>query len=98
MQPVLAPLTDPDDAAFAEQLIHRYEGKIALREGDPSVAAVKAEHISTARHLRLVAIEAERECLYRLHAQNAINDETLRIIEEELDEREMLSSASPLRG
>jgi hypothetical protein len=45
-----------------------------------------------------VAIAAERECLYRLHAQNAINDETLRLIEEELDEREMLSSAGPLRG
>jgi CPA1 family monovalent cation:H+ antiporter len=27
-----------------------------------------------------------------------VNDETLRIIEEELDEREMLSSAEPLRG
>ena len=29
---------------------------------------------------------------------NTINDETLRIIEEELDEREMLSSTSPLGG
>ena len=98
MQPVLATLTDPDEQAFARQMVHRYEDKIALREGGPSVAAARAEHISTARHLRLVAIDAERECLYRLHAQNAINDETLRIIEEELDEREMLSSASPLRG
>jgi len=48
--------------------------------------------------LRLVGIKAERDCLYRLHAQGTVNDETLRIIEEELDEREMLSSAEPLRG
>ena len=27
-----------------------------------------------------------------------LNDETLRVIEEELDEREMISSADPLRG
>ena len=98
VQPVLPTLTDPDEYAFAQQMIHRYEDKIALREGGPSVAAAHVEHISTARRLRLVAIAAERECLYRLHAQNAINDETLRLIEEELDEREMLSSAGPLRG
>jgi CPA1 family monovalent cation:H+ antiporter len=96
--PLLATLADPDEHAFALQMIHRYEDKIALREGGPGVAAARAERISIARHLRLVAIGAERECLYRLHAQNAINDETLRIIEEELDEREVLSSASPLRG
>lgn len=98
VQPVLATLADPDERAFAQQLIHRYEDKIALRELAPSEAAARAERISTARRLRLAAIAAERERLYQLHARNAINDETLRIIEEELDEREMLSSASPLRG
>ena len=79
VQPALA---DHTTHAFAEQLIHRYEGKILLREGDPGVAASKAGRISTARQLRLAGIQAERECLYRLHAQSAINDETLRIIEE----------------
>jgi monovalent cation/hydrogen antiporter len=95
VQPALA---DRNTHAFAEQLIHRYEGKIMLREAEPGVAASKARRISTARQLRLEGIQAERDCLYRLHAQSAINDETLRIIEEELDEREMLSSADPLRG
>ncbi len=96
--PRLAHLDNPGTRAFAEQLIHRYEGKIALREAEPATALAKAERIAAARSLRLVGIEAERDCLYRLHAQGAINDETLRIVEEELDEREMLSSAEPLRG
>ena len=61
-------------------------------------ASSTAEHIAAARLLRLAAIEAERECLYRLHARNDINDETMRLIEEELDQREILSSATPLRG
>ncbi|MBK7276899.1 MAG: hypothetical protein IPI08_10200 [Betaproteobacteria bacterium] len=59
---------------------------------------MKAEHISGARQLRLAGIQAERDCLHRLHAQTVINDETLRLLEEELDEREMLSSADALRG
>ena len=39
VQPVLATLTDPDEHAFAQQLIHRYEDKIVLREGAPRAAA-----------------------------------------------------------
>ena len=91
-------LSDPRTRRYAEDLIHRYEGKIALRESAPGVAEDKAARIARARHLRLVGIQAERECLYRLHAKNAINDETLLTIEQELDEREMLSTVSPLRG
>ena len=78
--------------------MRRYEDKIELREGDPDTVAVKAAHIASARQLRLAGIQAERECLHRLQAEGVINDETMRLIEEELDEREMLSSASPLRG
>ncbi len=98
VRPVIAMLPDPEDREFGLQLIHRYQGKIALREGGADAAEASAAHISTARQLRLTAIDAERERLYRLHAQDSINDETMRILEEELDEREMLSSASPLRG
>jgi monovalent cation/hydrogen antiporter len=97
VQPAIATLTDPEDLAFARGLLQRYEGKIVLRGGGAGAAA-KASHIALARRLRLAGIEAEREQLYRLHAQGDINDETLRIIEEELDEREILSSADPLRG
>ena len=96
--PLVTQAANPGTRAFAEQLIHRYEGKIALREADAATADAKARRISAARKLRLTGIRAERECLYRLHAQADINDETLLLIEEELDEREMLSSAEPLRG
>ena len=96
--PLVTQAANPGTRAFAEQLIHRYEGKIALREADAATADAKARRISAARKLRLTGIQAERECLYRLHAQADINDETLLLIEEELDERELLSSAEPLRG
>jgi CPA1 family monovalent cation:H+ antiporter len=95
--PTLATPADAEERAFAQSLIHRYEGKIDLRQGGP-LAATKSAQIAAARRLRLAGIWAERERLYQLHADGAINDETLRVIEEELDEREMLSSAEPMRG
>ena len=98
VETALPGLNDPAEREFALQLIQRYQGKIALREGSADEASSTAEHIAAARLLRLAAIEAERECLYRLHARNDINDETMRLIEEELDQREILSSATPLRG
>ena len=48
--------------------------------------------------VRLAAIGAERQRLHELHAADTINDETLRIIEEELDERELVSMISVDRG
>ncbi len=95
---LLPQLPDPGQRAFVQQLIHRYESKIKLRESAPEAAAAQAERIAAARHLRRVGIDAERECLHRLHAQHTINDETVRIIEQELDEREIVSSADPQRG
>jgi CPA1 family monovalent cation:H+ antiporter len=98
VEPLLDGMTDPSQRAFVQQLIHRYESKIALRESPPDEAAAQAERIAAARGLRLRAIEAERECMHQLHARNIINDETVRVIEQELDEREIVSSADPLRG
>lgn len=98
VETALPGLNDPAEREFALQLMQRYQSKIALREGSADEASSTAEHIAAARLLRLAAIEAERECLYRLHARNDINDETMRLIEEELDQREILSSATPLRG
>ena len=91
-------LADPEDALFAEQLVRRYQGKLELLEGDPEHARVRAAHIALRRRLRLVAISAERQRLYALRADDAINDETLHIIEEELDERELVSLSSVDRG
>ncbi len=98
VEPLLASITEPSQRAFVQQLIHRYESKIALRESPPGEAAAQAERIAAARRLRLLAIEAERECMHHLHAQNIINDETVRVIEQELDEREIVSSLDPSRG
>ena len=98
LEPLMSRLTHPEDRNFAEALIHRYEGKITLATADADEAGRKAERIALARSLRLQAIFAERECLHRLHADAAINDEVLLRIESELDERELLSLADPLRG
>lgn len=98
LEPLMSRLTDPEDRNFAEALIHRYEGKVTLATADAGSASRKAERIALARSLRLQAIRAERECLQRLHAEARINDEVLLLIEAELDERELMSSADPLRG
>lgn len=91
-------LADAEDVSFAQQLVRRYEGKLELLEGDTRHASLRATHIALRRQLRLAAILAERERLHELHAADAINDETLRLIESELDERELISSTSVDRG
>jgi len=96
--PVARRTNDPEDRAFANALLSRYEGKVELRELAPEAAALRAAHIAAARQLRLEAIAAERERLRELLAADAINDETARLIEAELDERELVSSADPDRG
>jgi CPA1 family monovalent cation:H+ antiporter len=94
----LGSLSDPEDRAFAEQLIHRYQGKVELRESDASHIAQRIERIGTARKLRLRAIDAERQRLHELRDTQVVNDETVRAIETELDEREIMSSMAPNRG
>ncbi|HCZ17858.1 MAG TPA: Na+/H+ antiporter [Accumulibacter sp.] len=95
---VASDLSDPEDLAFAEQLARRYQGKIELLEGDPGHATLRATHIAVRRRLRLAAIGAERQRLRELRASDVINDESLRLIEAELDERELVSSISVDRG
>ena len=98
VRPVAEKATDPEDKAFANALLSRYEGKVELRELVPEAAALRAAHIAAARQLRLAAIAAEREQLDELLKADTINDETACLIEEELDERELVSSADPERG
>ncbi|RDE50058.1 MAG: Na+/H+ antiporter [Candidatus Accumulibacter meliphilus] len=95
---VASDLTDAEDIAFVEQLLGRYRGKLELHEGDPGHASLRATHIGLRRRLRLAAIAAERQRLRELRAANVINDETQRVIEEELDERELVSMISIDRG
>jgi CPA1 family monovalent cation:H+ antiporter len=98
LQPVLARLENEEDRAFGRALISRYEGKVALREGSSEAAAQRAERIAMARHLRLEGIAAERARLDELLRTERINDDTARLIEEELDERELVTSADPDKG
>ena len=69
-----------------------------LRESPPETAAMHAERIAAARHLRLAGIAAERARLLELLKADEINDETARVIEEELDERELVTAADPDKG
>jgi len=98
LEPLIPTLDNPGTQAFAAQQIHRYRSKIVLHEGSPQAAASKAERIAAAREVRLKAIAAERDCLEQLRSSDRINDETMLVIEEELDERERMSLADPARG
>lgn len=98
VRPALDRLHDDEDRRFALALLGRYQGKVDLRESPVEVAAMRAQHIAAARQLRLDGIAAERTRLRELLQADAINDETARAIEEELDERELVTSADPDKG
>ncbi len=98
VQPALERLDQEEDRAFARALLARYQGKVDLRESPPELAARRAERIGAARQLRLDGIAAERARLDELLKADEINDETARLIEEELDERELVTSADPDKG
>jgi CPA1 family monovalent cation:H+ antiporter len=98
LQPAIASIDNEEDRRFASALLARYEGKVALREGSPEAAAMRAERITAARRLRLEGIAAERARLDELLGSGQINDETALAIEEELDERELVTSADPDKG
>jgi len=98
VKPAAARFDQEEDQAFGRALLGRYQGKVDLRESPPETAAMRAERIAAARHLRLVGIAAERARLVELLKADEINDETARLIEEELDERELVTSADPDKG
>jgi len=82
------PESDPHEQAFAGQLIAWYERKIEHLETDESDREDIDTQLKVERNLRLNAISAEREELLRMHADRSINEETLRIIQREIDHLE----------
>ncbi|MDQ2916492.1 MAG: Na+/H+ antiporter [Pseudomonadota bacterium] len=79
-----------DDLAFTRRLIADYETRIA-REMAEGPRAVDAEaRVFSEHRLRLAAINAERTELHKLRDSGAINDETLRTIEAQIDHAESL--------
>jgi NhaP-type Na+/H+ or K+/H+ antiporter len=98
VKPAAERFEQEEDRAFGRALLGRYQGKVDLRESPPELAAMRTERIAAARHLRLVGIAAERARLLELLKADEINDETARMIEEELDEREVVTAADPDKG
>ena len=91
-------LTNTDDRLFVEQLLREYEGQIEVHAGKHESASLHLMRTAMRRQLRLAAIEAERTRLHELRAADTINDEVQRIIEAELDERELLAASALVRG
>ena len=91
-------LTNAEDRLFVEQLLREYEGQIEVHAGKHESASLHLMRTAMRRQLRLAAIEAERTRLHELRAADTINDEVQRIIEAELDERELLAASALIRG
>lgn len=90
----LRELAQPEDRLFAEQLLRESAGRIELYAGAEPLARMRAMRWDVRRSLRLAAIAAERKRLRELRDADEINDETLREIEAELDERELLAGTA----
>ena len=81
--------TDPLDGAIAADMVREYRDRVGwlvrVHEND---AAVRAEHAARFA-LRREALAASRAELLRLHRSRAIEDDSLRVLEEELDLEEI---------
>jgi len=87
-------LSQPEDRLFAAQLLREADGRLELYAGSEPRARLRALRWSVRRSMRMTAIDAERKRLRELRDADEINDETLREIEAELDERELLAGAA----
>jgi monovalent cation/hydrogen antiporter len=87
-------LAQPEDRLFAQQLLREADGRLELYAGPEPQARLRALRWSVRRALRMTAIDAERKRLRELRDADEINDETLREIEGELDERELLAGTA----
>ena len=94
----LTTLVQPEDVLFGNQLLREYEGRVELHGFDPVQSEARGLRVAARRQLRLAAIAAERAKLHEMRDRDVINDETRRVLESELDEREMLASSTTSRG
>jgi CPA1 family monovalent cation:H+ antiporter len=94
----LTTLVQPEDVMFGNQLLREYEGRVQLHGSDPVQSEARGNRVAIRRQLRLAAIAAERAKLRQMRDGDVINDETRRVIESELDEREMLATSTTARG
>lgn len=92
------PESSPHEQAYAAELIAWYERRIQHIEADEKDRENIQTQLKVERNLRLNALSAEREALLRLHRNRAINEETLRAIQREIDHLESALLASHQGG
>ena len=83
-------LTETAEAAYAQTLIEEYERRIEHHSAQPEQRRSVEARRDAERRLRLAALQAERAELLQLRDTDVINDEVLRLIQEELDHVESL--------
>jgi CPA1 family monovalent cation:H+ antiporter len=92
-------LTETAELAYARALIDEYERRIEHHSAEADQRKSVEAKRDAERRLRLAALQAERAELLQLHDTDVINDEVLRLIQEELDHVEsLLAGADPHRG
>ncbi|MEP7182199.1 MAG: Na+/H+ antiporter [Betaproteobacteria bacterium] len=84
-----------EDAAYAQRLITDYEQRIHLHTANAERREQLGATHATARKLRRAALDAERAELFALRDAEVINEQTLRIVQAELDHAESLVSDAP---
>jgi Na+/H+ antiporter len=89
------PESSPHEQGFAAELIAGYERRIQSLVADEVARDELEVQLKVERNLRLVALQAEREALLRLHRERAINEETLRAIQREIDHLESALVPAP---
>lgn len=94
IEQALGTRSQPEDRSFAEQLRREFASRVACYTSEPAHARVRAMRGAVRRNPRLLAIRVQRERLRELRDADRINDETLREIEQELDEREGLAGTA----
>jgi CPA1 family monovalent cation:H+ antiporter len=79
-----------DEAAAARRLLADYHTRLELHTANAERRREGLVRLEANRRIALVALEAEREELYRLRDTGVINDETVRAIESRIDHTELL--------
>jgi Na+/H+ antiporter len=98
IQQYVIPESSPHEQGFAAELIAGYERRIARLVADEEARDDLEVQLKVERNLRLVALAAERETLLRLHRERAINEETLRVIQREIDHLESALAPAAVRA
>ena len=94
----LASLADPTESDYAQQLLTRYESRVALYTANGE-RRLRLQHVALGhRRIVMLALEAERAELRSLRDQGVINDETARELEPRIDYMELYAAGGASKG